>query len=576
MNPNVVYQEWLRASYLDEQTKQELLLIQGDSNEISDRFCRHLEFGTGGVRGILGAGRNRINRYTIRRITRGLIASLEPPSSVEKKRGVVIAYDNRHQSHELAIETANTLLSHGIVAYLFPSECPTPLLSFAIRELKTLAGVVITASHNPPDYNGYKIYGSDGGQITPQRAQKISYYLDNISEIPDHLEPPNCPHSDIQWLDNTIEDQYIAQLQELLLHPDVLSRSSLRVIYTPLHGVGGELVQKTYIAAGYSNYLIVPEQAEPDPEFRTVSSPNPEDPTAFTLAISLGKKENADLLIATDPDCDRAGIAVKQSNGDYGFLTGNQTGALLLHYLLTTNKQHHLLQKGVMIQTVVSSPLGEKIALSHGLEVRKTLTGFKYIGEQIELIEQRGEKKFVFGYEESFGYLAGTFVRDKDGVMATLLLTEMAAYYHEQQKTLIDVLEEIYNQYGFFAESLQTFTLKGEIGREKMQTIMASLREKPPHTIGSIPICKMVDYERQIETFIGKISSLPYPKENSLQFILQDDSWFCVRPSGTEPKMKIYFSTQGQTKEDCQRKLAVLQEEVVSLIKRGIDSTLIN
>lgn len=568
MDPNVIYQEWLCSPYLDEQAKQELLLIQSNLDEIQDRFSRHIEFGTAGVRGLLGAGRNRINRYTIRRITRGLIASLEHLPIAEKDKGVVIAYDNRHQSRELALETAHTLLDHGIRAYLFPSECPTPLLSYAIRELKTLAGVVITASHNPPEYNGYKIFSADGGQITPPKAQEISHYLEHISEIPENNETLSLPHHDIQWLDHMLEERYIAHLKKLLLHPEVLYCSSLRTIYSPLHGVGGKLVQKAFAATGYSNYRVVPEQAEPDPEFSTVSSPNPEDPAAFALAVSLGKKEHADLLIATDPDCDRTGVAVKQTDGEYIFLSGNQTGALLLYYLLTEKKQRF--EKGVMIQTVVTSPLSEKIAIAHGLEVRKTLTGFKYIGEQIEQIEQSGEETFVFGYEESFGYLAGTFVRDKDGVMATLLLTEMAAYYHEQQKTLIDVLEEIYQQYGYFAESIHSFTLKGETGRETMQEIMTSLREHPPRAIGSIPIYKIADYGTQKEwvTISEKTHPLPYPKENSLQFTLEDGSWFCVRPSGTEPKMKIYFSAQGNTREECQEKLEVLQQEVVTLIKQ--------
>jgi phosphoglucomutase len=555
---------------VDEETKEELRAISDQPEEIEDRFYRQLAFGTGGVRGVLGAGSNRMNRYTIRRVTQGLANYIQGLGQAAKQRGVVIAYDSRHQSKEFAFEAALTLKANEIKVYLFASFCPTPLLSFAVRELKTSAGIVITASHNPPEYNGYKVYGEDGTQIVPALAHQIMKEMDQVAAI---IPLPPAPviekdhFAGINWIGKELADSYISRLQEVCWHPEMIPQ--VKIVYTPLHGVGNELVRRTLRQFGFAQVDTVREQEQPDPQFRTVESPNPEAREAFTMAIKLGAAKEADLIIATDPDADRVGVVVRNQAGEYVFLTGNQMGVLLLHYLLSEHaKQGSLPVDAVVVKTIVTGQMGKVIAAKYGVEMIETHTGFKYIGEQIRLLEEAGKKTFLFGYEESCGYLAGTFVRDKDGIMATLLICEMAAYYQTLHMTLCDVLEQLYQAYGYFSEALESRTCKGKEGIERMQTMMKSWRTSWCQQIGSHTVLQVCDFEKQESYHLlsGMRSPLHLPKANVLRFTLDDGSWFCLRPSGTEPKIKVYFSVQGKTQSDAEQRLQQLIQDVMGRI----------
>ncbi|TCS93631.1 phospho-sugar mutase [Hazenella coriacea] len=565
-----IYQQWLQSPYIDLETKQELQGISEDASEIEDHFYKHLEFGTGGVRGILGAGRNRINRYTIRRITQGIADYISTFGDLAKQKGVVIAYDSRHQSKELALETAFTFQYNGIQPYLFKEVCPTPLLSFSVRELGAITGIVITASHNPPMYNGYKVYGADGGQIVPSIAREIQKKIDRVEEIPSHAISSEQYLDKINWLDNEISESYVSRLQRICLHPEVTS--SLTIVYTPLHGVGNRLVQRVLCEAGFTQVYSVPEQEQPDPDFPTVLSPNPEEPQAFRLAMELGKEKNADLLVATDPDADRVGIAVKNEEGEYEVFTGNQVGVLLLNYLLSERtKQGTLPDEAVVVKTIVTSQMGKAIAERYGVETIETHTGFKYIGEQIEVLEKGRHKKFLFGYEESCGYLTDTFVRDKDGIMTTLLICEMVAYYKSINYTLKEVLYQLYQEYGYFIDHLESRTFTGKEGMNQIQSIMRQFRLKMPTQIGLHSVTKVCDYAEQVclDRLSQKRSKLTLPQENVLAFTLEDGSWFCLRPSGTEPKIKVYFSVCGETGITTQRRLDRLVQDVMEIIDQN-------
>lgn len=568
------YEQWIEDPYFDEQTRRELLSIKDNPGEIEDRFYKDLEFGTGGLRGKIGAGTNRMNIYTVRRATQGLADYIKAQSDYAHL-GVVIAYDSRIKSKEFAYEAAKVLSGNGIKAYIFEDIAPTPLLSFAVRELGAIAGVVITASHNPPQYNGYKVYWQDGGQIVPRIAKEITAVIkrvDSLSDIP-VMGVEKARHKGfINILKDDMIDKYLDRVVALTLNRDVVKdmAGSLRVIYTPLHGTGYRPITRALDRLGYSQVRVVKAQAAPDGRFPTVEYPNPEDPRAFDLAMEMAAQEDADLLIATDPDCDRVGVAVKDDTGKFIVLTGNQTGALLLEYILSSLKDSgRLPQRGVMIKTIVTSRLGDAIAAGYGVETVNTLTGFKYIGEKILEYEQTGDKKFLFGYEESYGYLAGTYTRDKDGVGATVLICEMASAYKAKGMTLYQGLMELYEKYGYYKEQLTSLTLEGRDGMKTMDRIMTQLRQNPPVAINGIDLVVKEDYLLGKRYFLkdGNRQEITLPRENVLHFTLEDGSWFCIRPSGTEPKIKIYVSVVGNSLEHARCKCEQLMEGVMARIK---------
>lgn len=556
------YNKWMTDATFDESTRQELIAIKGDEKDIEDRFYKDLEFGTGGLRGIIGAGTNRMNKYTVGRATQGL-ANYIIKKKVEKP-SVVIAYDSRRYSYEFAIQTAKVLNSNGIIAYVFSELRPTPELSFAVRELKAAAGIVITASHNPPQYNGYKVYWSDGGQVVSPIAEEL---IAEANSIQDFSEIKCIDERDIQekgllrFLDKEMDDRYIGRVKTLALNTDVVKETGddFKIIYTPLHGTGNIPVRRILKEIGFNNVTVVPEQEQPDENFSTVKSPNPEEHEAFTLAIELAKGQAADIIIGTDPDCDRVGVVVKNPQGEYIVLTGNQTGALLTDYVLGSLKLHgRLNEKSTIINTIVTGKLGEKVAESYNTDTISVLTGFKYIAEKIKEFENSG-KEFIFGYEESYGYLAGTFVRDKDAVIASMLICEMAVCYKKKGMTLYEGLMKLYHKYGYYKESLSSIAFKGKEGMKEMLKLMDSLRADLPVEINGMKVTEVRDYM----DYCGPIK---LPKENVLQFILEDKSWFCIRPSGTEPKLKVYYSVIGESDEDADARMIMLRKNVEALV----------
>lgn len=574
MNVLQTYLEWMSSPFVDDETKAELRSISDQAKEIEDRFYKYLEFGTGGMRGVLGAGTNRINRYTVRRATQGLANYIVGYGEQAKAKGVVIAYDSRHQSALLAEETAYTLVANGIRVYLFDNLRPTPELSFAVRHLQAQAGIVITASHNPPEYNGYKVYWEDGGQITSNIAVAI---INEINHITSFEQIRYLPRREVEKtglmkiVGNEVDRQYLDKLQNVCVHPEIVKvmASSFSIVYTPLHGAGGMLVQQILREIGFDHIFVVPEQEKPDPDFSTVTSPNPEEKDAFKLAIIYAQEKQADVAIATDPDCDRVGVAVRDTMGNYQFLTGNQIGALLLEYLLSGKAGQGLLSsKSTMITTIVTSELGSAVAASYGVDTIKTLTGFKYIAEQIRLFEERKHREFVFGYEESYGFLADSFVREKDAVMAAMLICEMAAFYKKIGKTLIEVLNELYEKHGYYVEALESRTLKGKDGLERIQSIMSYWRSTLPKKVGTNEIVEVRDYKKQVAVDLrsGERTPISLPNENALQYRFEDGSWFCLRPSGTEPKLKVYFSVKGPGKADAENRLEDIKYYVMNRI----------
>nr|WP_106783766.1 phospho-sugar mutase [Lysinibacillus timonensis] len=540
------YTTWLERA--DAIYKSELEAILDKNAEIEDRFYQTVPFGTGGMRGLLGAGTNRINYHTIRLVAEGLARQIEGQGEEAKVRGVVIAYDTRHFSQEFAYETAGVLASHGIQSYIFTESRPTPELSFAVRYLHAVAGVVITASHNPKEYNGFKVYGEDGAQLTPAFADEIVAHMDAVDNIFDIrsmakeelLASGNCT----EVLDK-IDVAYNNALMSLMQRKDI--DKNVNIVYTPLHGAGLKPTLRGLQESGFTNVHIVEEQAVQDGAFPTVSYPNPEEQAAFEMAIQLGNKTGAELLLATDPDADRLGVAVKDAEG-YRLLSGNQLGALLLHYLLSTKKENGTLPaNGAMVKTIVTSEMGKAIADSFGVTTINTLTGFKFIAEQMAHFEETGEYTFLFGYEESYGYLAGDFVRDKDAVQIALLTAEMAAYYKTEGKTLLNVLEDLYNQYGEYREKLISLIFEGLEGQQKIGQIMTNLRESSPKEIAGLKVMRVEDYESGVATLEdGSKEQITLPKSNVLKFILEDGSWICARPSGTEPKCKFYIGLINQ------------------------------
>lgn len=570
------YNNWLNEPYFDEATKQELWEIKGNKEEIEERFYKELEFGTAGLRGVIGAGTNRINKYIIRKTAQGLANYIKTKGREAKERGVVIAYDCRRMSREFAEESARVFTGNGIKTYLFNDLRSTPELSFAIRYLNCISGVVVTASHNPPEYNGYKVYWEDGAQIATDRAGAIT---DSIASIDDFgsieiLDKEEAQHRGLLvYLDEKIDDAYIEEVKKQSLRGDIVKKitDDFRIVFTPLHGTGNIPVRRVLKEIGFNNVFVVPEQELPDSEFSTVEYPNPEDKKAFKLAIELAKEKDAHLIIGTDPDCDRVGAIVKDKDEEYIILTGNQIGALLVNYILgTLDEKNRLPQNGVIIKTIVTSEMGANIAKRYNIETINTLTGFKYIGEKIKQFEETGEKTFLFGYEESYGYLAGTHARDKDAVVGSMLICEMAAYYHSMGMNLYDAMMHLYNKYGYFLEDLKSITLEGKDGLEKMQGIMEHFRTDILKTIGDKKVLYMEDYESQKRIRLDNSSDteeIKLPRSNVIKFILEDEGWVCLRPSGTEPKLKIYGGFRGDTMDKSKEILTTTMNWIENKIK---------
>lgn len=566
------YNLWMKQVNLDASLKEQLEKMTQTEKE--DAFYRNLEFGTGGMRGIVGPGTNRMNIYTIRKANEGFAQYLLKSVENVQERGIVIAYDCRHFSPEFAMESAKVMASHGIKAYVFESLRPTPELSFAVRHLNAAGGIVVTASHNPPEYNGYKIYDETGCQLVPNQADQVIDLVDNIKNVFDIQVKSESELKEaglIEIIGAEVDDVYVERVKSLEINKD-LNKKDLKIVFSPLHGTANIPVRRVLTECGYEQLHVVEEQCVPDPNFTTVKSPNPEEASAFELSIALGKKVNADILIATDPDADRVGLAVKDPQGEYTLLTGNQTGAILIHYILSQKKaQGTLPVKGKVFNTIVTSEMGAKIARSYGFDVVSTLTGFKFIGEQARLMEET-EYEYVFGYEESYGYLIGDFVRDKDSVQSVLMCAEAAAYYKEQGKTLYDVLMELYETYGFYREALVNITLKGKEGADKIQAILAEFRDFTPVSVADKNVVFVEDYQESIHTDLIKDETKPIdlPKSNVLKYTLEDGSWFVLRPSGTEPKAKVYIGVVADVLEKADTRVSKIKEDVLARVNQII------
>ncbi len=546
------YNEWLNSNGIDEKDRAELASIANDDSEIKERFLYDLEFGTGGLRGVLGIGTNRINKYMIRKTTKGFAEYIKKAGEDACRRGVVIAHDNRRYSIEFCLETAGVLAANGIKAYVFDSLRPTPELSFAVRELGAFGGVMITASHNPPEYNGYKLYDERGCQLVPHVNDLV---VAEIAKVTDPLSVKTLSRAEagelIETVSSELDEMYYKRVMEICVTPDV--KKDIKIVYSPQHGTGNVPVREVLSRLGY-NVIPVEEQCYPNTEFENTKNPNPETDDAYLLCYEYAKKNDADIIITTDPDCDRLGVAVKQ-DGKYLRMTGNQSAAVLIEYILSRKAEDGTLPKnGVMFNTVVTSDIGDNICAEYGVATEKTLTGFKFIGDKIYQHELAGDREFVFGYEESYGCLISPFVRDKDAVQASLMLCEAAAYYHSKGKTLIDVLNELYKKHGFYLDALDNFGFKGIDGADKIKALVNGLRNDPPKSAAGIAVVKMEDYESD------QMSALGFPKSNVLRFILEDGSWVAVRPSGTEPKCKFYFSIRGVDKAEAEAKLPEIKK----------------
>ncbi len=576
MNWKLKAKQWLQYDNLEKKLKAELQGFQNDEKKLEDAFYKNLEFGTGGMRGEIGAGINRMNIYTVRKATAGLAAYIEENGLDAMKRGVVIAYDSRHMSLEFAMEAAKTLATRQIQTYVFAELRPTPELSFAVRHLKAFSGIVITASHNPPEYNGYKVYGEDGAQLASNRADIVISKVNEIeNELQIHVEDEDTLKAQglIRLIGEDIDKVYTEKLVTISENPGLAKDVDLTIVFTPLHGTANKPVRRALQALNYSKVYVVAEQELPDPEFSTVKSPNPEEKSAFELAIKVGKEKNADLLIATDPDADRLGIAVKNSNGEYELLTGNQTGALLFHYLLMQKKAKNTLpNNGLMLKTIVTSELGRQIAHSFGAEAIDVLTGFKFIAEKMDEYERTNEYSFLFGYEESYGYLIGDFVRDKDAVQAALLAAETAAYYKLKGMSLYDALLSLYEQYGYYLESLRSLTLKGIEGTKKIQQTLNSFREFPIKLLGEMKVTAVEDYLYSIRREKnGQERIIDLPKSDVIKYYFEDGTWICLRPSGTEPKIKFYFGIRGNSIDESEEKLLRIENDFMEIVNERMN-----
>ncbi len=570
------YESWLNGSCFDEQTKAELKAIENDDKEIKERFYKDLEFGTGGLRGIIGAGTNRMNIYTVGKATQGLADYILENNPKGAQMGVAIAYDSRNMSPEFAKKTGLTLCANGIKAYVFESLRPTPELSFAVRYLGCTAGVVVTASHNPPEYNGYKVYWQDGGQVPYPRDEAIIEKVNAVAGF-NAIKTMDYDEAVAKGLYVTIgkevDDEYIKNVKAQSLNPDIVAKTadSLKIVYTPLHGTGNIPVRRVLRETGFKNVYVVPEQEMPDGNFSTVGYPNPEDPKAFTLAIKLAKEVGADVIIGTDPDCDRVGVVVKDSKGEYIVLTGNMTGALLTNYMLSQKKEKGILPaNGAVVKTIVTTEMIRPIAAEYGVKLFDVLTGFKYIGEKIKQFEETGEYTFVFGFEESYGCLSGTYARDKDAVVASMLVAELTAFYKNQGKTLYDGLIELYEKYGYYREGITSITLKGIEGVEKIKYIMDTLRKNPPKDFIGNNVMWLRDYTKsEFKNLItGETEKNTLPSSNVLHYTLENGDWVCVRPSGTEPKIKIYYGVKGTGLSDAASKLEAMGSYMKEMIEK--------
>lgn len=541
-----VYQQWLNEENIPENLKNELKDLNTDPEKCEDAFYAPLEFGTAGMRGILGAGINRMNIFTVRQATEGLARFMDTQDPETKRRGVAIAYDSRHMSPEFAMEAAKTLAKHDIPSFVFESLRPTPELSFAVRYFKAFAGIMITASHNPAAYNGYKVYGEDGGQMPPADADALTKYVRSI-ENPlkiDVLSDEEVAHSGlINIVGEEVDNAYLKEIKTVTINQELINEmgKELKLVYTPLHGTGKMLGEKALKQAGFEKFVLVPEQAVADPDFTTVKSPNPEEHSAFEYAIRLGEKEGADLLIATDPDADRLGAAVRMPNGDYQVLTGNQLGSIMIHYILEAHQQAGTLpQNASVLKSIVSSELATAIAEKYNTKMFNVLTGFKFIAEKIQQYEEDHSQTFMFGFEESYGYLVKPFVRDKDAIQALVLLAEVAAFYKKQGKTLYDGLQDIFEEFGYFEEKTISVTMSGIEGSGKIKALMAKCREQAPTEFAGIQVAQTEDFKELTRTFAdGQTEQLQTPPSDVLKYHLEDGSWIAIRPSGTEPKIKF-------------------------------------
>ena len=571
MDVQTAYQQWLHDFANDADTIADLKAIANDPAEIEDRFYTELSFGTAGMRGVLGAGMNRMNRYNVRRATKGLAKYLlQKPE--EAQRGVVIAYDSRRCSDEFARDAALVLCQEGVPAYLFDALRPVPVLSYAVRHLHAIAGIVVTASHNPPQYNGYKVYGEDGAQVGPEAA-------DGITEIIRATAYTDCTLMDEEEAKQKgllkiigakeVDDDYIAEVKTLCIQPELLKEEGgkLSIVYTPIHGSGNVPVRRILKEVGISNVSVVKEQELPDPNFSTVKVPNPEDPGAYTLAFKLADEVGASVIFATDPDCDRLGVAVRKADGDWQLLTGNQIGCVLLHYILSTKqKQGKLPTNGAAVKSIVSTSLANRICESFGVTMFETLTGFKFIGEKIQQFQDTGSHTFLFGFEESYGFLSSTFVRDKDGVNASMLIAEVACACHAEGVTLYDRVQQIFQQYGYYVEKVVSKTLPGKDGLTRMKEIMKELRDTPPTEICGMKVTAVRDYLKGVRVADGKSEPTGLPTSDVLYFELEGGCWVCVRPSGTEPKIKLYVNTNAKTQDDAEKLNEELREASEKLL----------
>ena len=564
------YKQWCTDPYFDADTKAELKKIEGDQAEIEDRLYRQLEFGTGGLRGVIGAGTNRMNIYTVRQATQGLANYIISQNGQEK--GVAIAHDSRIMSPEFTEEAALCLNANGIKAYVFDSLRPTPELSFAVRELGCISGIVITASHNPREYNGYKVYWEDGAQITPPHDKNI---LAEVAKVTSFDQVKTMAKEDAvaaglyNVIGKEIDDRYMEELKKQSIHPEIIKEMAkdIKIVYTPLHGTGNLPVRRVLKELGFEHVYVVPEQEKPDGNFPTVAYPNPESPKAFELALKLAKEVDADIVLATDPDADRLGVYCKDTkSGEYVTFTGNMSGMLIAEYILREKTTMGTMPKNpALVETIVTTDMAKAIAKAYGVKLIEVLTGFKYIGEQIKFFEQQNTYDYVFGLEESYGCLAGTYARDKDACVAVMMLCEVASWCKKNNMTLWDEMLAMYEKYGYYREGLETKTLKGIDGAAQIQELMSNSRKNPPKTLGGFDVLAVRDYKEDTrkDTVTGEVTKTGLPESNVLYYELSDNAWCCMRPSGTEPKIKYYFGVKGSSLEDAEKKLAVLKEDLL-------------
>jgi phosphoglucomutase len=574
MDYNQRFRKWLESEYIDDETRNELLSIKDSPEEIKDRFYTQLQFGTAGLRGKIGAGDNRMNRYNIARVTQGLANYIASRGESARKRGVVIAYDVRHHSREFAETAASVLCANGIKVFLFDDIRPTPELSFSVIHLSTISGIMVTASHNPKEYNGYKLYWEDGAQVLPEIADGVYREIEKVDLFSDvryvSLEQAKS-EGFLVYTGKEIDDLYISRVKSLSLRDSLEELDKdIRIVFTPLNGTGNEPIRRVLEERGFKKVFVVPEQEEPDPDFTTVGYPNPEDVKAFKLAVEMGEKVRADVLLAADPDADRMAVMVRQASG-YVSLNGNQTGALLVNYILLSMREKEILPgNGFIVKSIVTGDLAKTIAENYGVKTYETLTGFKNIcGKALEIKESR-KGSFIFGYEESIGYVTGTFVRDKDAVSSSMLFCEMAAYFLKRGLSLYEVLEGLFEKYGFFAEKQISLVLEGVHGQERIARMMKEYRKDYPVNLDGVDLVSYIDYFEGIETFLRgeEKRSIDIPRSDVVKYLFSDGSWYAVRPSGTEPKLKLYIYSRGKTREATERRIEVFEREIMGRLNR--------